>query len=169
MTTKTTYILTIIILTCGLFVLGQNTASIKHEKSNSKFSLSISTYKHAEQIFKGTMIYNLTNNNLTIRKRTLFSDKDTILFSKIIETNSIDQIKNIRLDSLKDFYFNYCVMATSGNEYFISTTIDTVKNNISLHHYYDKQIERLVNELNKNIPDNLKLDYLTNETKQDCK
>jgi len=99
----------------------------------------------------------------------MFSDKDTILLSKKIDTNSIEQIKNIRLESLKDFYFNYCIMATSGNEYFISTTIDTVNKKISLHHYYDKQIERLINELNKNIPDDLKLDYLTNDTKQNCK
>ncbi len=98
----------------------------------------------------------------------MFSDKDTILFSKRIDDNSIEQIESIRIDSLKDFYFNNCIMATSGNEYFISTTIDTVNKKIALHHYYDKQIEKLITELNKNIPDIFKLDYLTSETKQDC-
>jgi len=158
--------LTILILTYGLFACGQDTVS---NKSKSNFSLSISTYNHAEQIYNGITTYNLTNDTLTIRKTFMFSDKDTILLSKKIDTNSIEQIKNIRLESLKDFYFNYCIMATSGNEYFISTTIDTVNKKISLHHYYDKQIERLINELNKNIPDDLKLDYLTNDTKQNCK
>ena len=158
--------MTILILTYELFACGHDTVS---NEPKSNFSLSISTYNHAEQIFKGITTYNLTNDTLTIRKAFIFSDKDTILLSKKIDTNSIDQIKNIRLDSLKDFYFNYCIVATSGNEYFISTTIDTVSKKISLHHYYDKQIEELINELNKNIPDNLKFNYLTKETKQACK
>jgi len=167
--TKRTYILIVLILTLGLFACGQDTASKEPKKSKSKFSLSITTYNHAEQIFNGITTYNIKKDTLIIRRTFMFSDKDTVLLSKKIDNNSIDQIKNIRLDSLKDFYFNYCVMATSGNEYFISTTIDTVNKKISLHHYYDKQIERLINELNKNIPDKCKLDYLTEDTKQDCK
>jgi hypothetical protein len=169
MTTKTTYILTILILTCGLISCEQNTASQEPIKSKSNFSLSITTYNHAEQLFNGITTYDLKNDTFKIHRSFMFSDKDTILLSKIIDNNSIDQIKNIRLDSLKDFYFNYCIMATSGNEYFISTTIDTVNKEISLHHYYNEQIERLINELNKNIPDNFKLDYLTKDTNQDCK
>ena len=168
MTTKTTYILTILILTYGLISCGQNTASQEPIKNKSNFSISITTYNHAEQIFNGITTYDLINDTLKIHKSFMFSDKDTILLSKKIDDNSIEQIKSIRIDSLKDFYFNNCIMATSGNEYFILTTIDTVIKKISLHHYYDKQIERLINELNKNIPDNLKLDYLTSETKQDC-
>jgi hypothetical protein len=60
-------------------------------------------------------------------------------------------------------------MATSGDEYLISATMDSVEMEISLHHYYHKQIEKLINELNKNIPDSIKLDYLKKNTKQDCK
>lgn len=163
------YFLTILICTCGLFAYGQDTVSKDIKNPKSKFSLLISTSNHAELLFNGTMIYNLTNNTLTIHRETMFSDKDTILFSKKLDTNSIEQIRNIQLDSLKDHYFNYCIMPTSGNEYFISTTIDTVTKNISLHHFYNKQIKRLINELNKNIPDNFKIDYLSKDTKQDCK
>jgi hypothetical protein len=168
MTTKTTYILTLLFLTYGLFACGQNNAENKSVKTESKFSLTISTYNHAEQIFNGTLTYKLTKNILTISRRTMFSDKDTILLTKPVDANSIDQIQNIRLDSLKDFYFNNCIMATSGNEYFVSTTNDPVKKTIHLHHYYDRQIEMLINELNKHIPDNLRINYLTSETKQDC-
>jgi len=156
-------------MTCGLFACGQDATLKETAKSNSNFSLSITTYNHAEQIFNGITTYSLTKDTLTIHKKFMFSDKDTILFSKKLDFNSIDQIEKIRLDSLEDFYFNYCIMATSGNEYFISTTIDTVNKEISLHHYYNQQIDRLINELNKNIPDSFKLDYLTKETKQDCK
>jgi hypothetical protein len=99
----------------------------------------------------------------------MFSDKDTTFFAKKVDANSINRIKNIHLDTLKDFYFNRCIMTTSGNEYVVSTTIATVTKTIQLHHYYDKQIEILINELNKQIADSLKIDYLTNDTKQDCK
>lgn len=138
-------------------------------KTKSNFSLSITTYNHAEQIFDGITTYSLTKDTLTIHKTFMFSDQDSILFSKKLDFNSIDQLEKIRLDSLEDFYFNYCIMATSGNEYFISTIIDTVNKKISLHHYYNEQIEKLINELNNNIPDRFKLDYLTKDTKQDCK
>lgn len=168
MTTKTTYILTILILTFGLISFGQNTASQEPIKNKSNLSLSITTYNHAEQILNGITTYDLKNDTLKIHKSFMFSDIDTMLFSKKIDDNSIEQIRSIRIDNLKDFYFNNCIMATSGNEYFISTTINTVNKKISLHHYYDKQIERLIKEFNKHIPDNLKLDYLKSETKQDC-
>ena len=156
-------------MTYELFAYGQNAVLKEPTKTKSNFSLSITTYNHAEQIFDGITTYSLTKDTLTIHKTYMFSDKDTILVSKKLNFNSIDQIKKIRLDSLEDFYFNNCIMATSGNEYFISTTIDTINKKISLHHYYNEQIERLINELNKNIPDSFKIDYLTKDTKQDCK
>ncbi len=169
MTTKLNYILTLIILTCGLIACGQNFQTNESKIDNSKFLLTISTYNHAEQIFKGTLTYKLNENVLTISRRTMFSDKDTTLSSITVDANSLERIKKINLDKLKDFYFNNCVMTTSGNEYFVSTTLDTVTKTIHLHHYYDRQIEVLINELNKHITDSLKIDYLTNDTKQDCK
>jgi len=164
MTTKTIYLLTLLFLTCG-----QNSAENKSVETESRFSLTISTYNHAEQIFNGTLSYELTGNFLTISSRALFSVKDTILLRKPVNASSMNQIQNISLDSLNDFYFNNCVALTSGNEYYILTTNDTVKRTIHLHHYYIDQIEMLINELNKQIPDNLKIKYLTRETKQDCK
>ena len=142
MMTKMTYIFTILILTCEFITCGQSTTSKLPIKTISNFSLSITTYNHAEQLFKGTTTYYLKNDTLKIHRSFMFSDKDTILLSKKIDNNSLERIKNIRIDNLKDFYFNHCVMATSGSEYFISTTIDTVNKKITLHHYYNKQIER---------------------------
>ncbi len=168
MTTKNTYILTIFVFVFGLVACGQSTASQDSIITKSNYSLSITTFNHAEQFSKGVTTYSLKNDTLTIRKTFRLSDKVTILFSKKIDDNSIEQIKSVGIDSLKDFYCNNCVMMTSGNEYFISTTIDTVNKKIILHHYYNEQIERLINELNKNIPDSFKLHYLRSETKQDC-
>lgn len=76
----------------------------------------------------------------------------------------------MRIDSLDDFYFNKCVMATSGNEYSISIVNDTIKKTIRLHAYFEEHIEMLINELNKHIPDSLQISYYTIERKkeQDC-
>ena len=169
MMTKTTYILTIFILTCGLLAFGQDNAAKRPKESKSKFSLSISTYNHAEQMFNGVTTYNLTDSLLTVRESSMCSELDTLLFSKKLDDNSIYQIESIQLDSLKDFYFNYCIMATSGNEYFISKTVDTITQKISLHHYYEPQIEKLFEQINKHVPDKLKHDYLAKDTQQDCK
>lgn len=149
MTTKATYILTILILTCGLLVYGQNLTTHKPIKTKSNFLLTISTYNHAERIFNGTLTYKLDDSILTISRRAMFSNKDTTLLSKTVDSNSLDRIKNIRLDSLKDFYFNYCIMATSGNEYFVSITTDQTSKKINLHCYYEPQVARLINKLNK--------------------
>lgn len=164
-----TYIFTILLMICSLIACGEESNLKESSKPNSNFSLSISTYNHSEQIFDGITTYNLSKDTLTIHKTFMFSDNDTLLFSKKLDKNSLEEIEKIGLDSLKNFYFNYCIMPTSGNEYFISKTIDTVTKKISLHHYYNEQIERLVNELNKNIPIKLQLNYLKRDTKQDCK
>lgn len=136
---------------------------------NKNFSLSLSTYNHAEQIFNGRTTYIIKNNMLTIRRSYMFSKNDTVLLSQKLDLKALERIMLVRLDGLKDFYFNYCVMSTSGTEFFISTTFNKVKKNISLHHYYNEQIEKFIFELNKNIPGNLKIDYVPKDTKQDCK
>ena len=164
--TKTAYIITLFVMTLGLFVLGQDS---KTKETKSKFSLSISTYNHADQMFNGVTTYNLTDSLLTVQKSSMWSDMDTLLFSKTIDAKSVDLIKNISLSKLKDFYFNYCIMATSGNEYFVSKTVDTITQKISLHHYYEPQIEKLFEQINKHVPYKLKHDYLTKDTQQDCK
>lgn len=164
-----TPILTMLILSFGLIAFGQNKTENKYVDSDSKFLLIISTFNHAQKIYEGTLTYILTDNNLSIERRPMFSEKDTTLFFKKIDNTSLEQIKSIRLDKLKDFYFNECVMITSGNEYFVSTTFDNITKTIHLHHYYDRQIEILINELNLQLPDSLKIRYLTSDTKQDCR
>lgn len=98
----------------------------------------------------------------------MFSETDTTLFSKTIDNHSLDRIQTIPFDNLKDYYYNNCILITSGNEYFVSISKDDVTRTIRLHHYYHIQIALLFNELNKQIPDPFKIDYLTSETKQDC-
>jgi len=162
------YLLTIVILNLGLSSCGQTVQINDNENADSIYSLSISTYNHAEQMIHGILTYDLVKNDLTISKKHTFSDRDIILLEKTIDDNALNQIQNIRLDSLENYYFNACILATSGDEYSVSVSNDTITKTIDLHHFYHKQIETLFNELNKQIPDSLKIRYLTSDTKQDC-
>lgn len=150
---------------CALFSFAQDTLSTELK---SDFSLTISTFNHAERLGKGTTIYKLKNDTLTISKLYMFADEEKIVFSQKISVEALEQLKNISLDNLNDFYFNNCVLIISGTEYFISTTTNSKNKKISLHHFYKKEIELLITELNKNIPDKLQLNYLKSDTKQDC-
>lgn len=157
------FILIFVLVACG-----QTIASKETETDKSTYSLSITTYNHAERFMHGTTTYSLSGNTLTIQKRFLNEDKVKVLYSKQQDAGSIDRIRNVQLDTLEDFYFNYCIMPTSGNEYFITITKDSVTKKISLHHYYHATIEQLFIEVNKVIPKKWKLNYLPKDIEQDC-
>ena len=173
-----------ILILSFLFVCGQNKKSENNsidtesefsennlvDNTISKFSLTIDKCNHATLLFEGYLIYNLTDSILSIsREFTILGNDTVLLLTKTIDRNSIYKIQNIRIDSLEDFYFNRCILPTSGNRYNVSTIInDTIKKTIHLHHYYEEHIEMITSELDKHIPDDLKINYLTRETKQDC-
>jgi len=79
-----------------------------------------------------------------------------------------DEIRSLALNTLQEYYFNNCVMITSGNEYRISITDGMTSKRIRLHHYYLKQIEQLVAIINNQSPEKYRIHYLTESTKQDC-
>uniref|UniRef100_UPI00404A37EF hypothetical protein n=1 Tax=Flavobacterium sp. TaxID=239 RepID=UPI00404A37EF len=161
-------ILTFITLTCGLFVNGQNLNNNENVKENQKFTLTISTYNHAES-FKDILKYNLKDNNLTISKTSRLSGEISVLFTKKIDENLLEQTKNMNFDKLKEYYFNKCVMITSGNEYSLTISNNKGSKEIHLHHYYIKQIQLINNELNKLIPEELQIIYVNSDTEQNCK
>jgi hypothetical protein len=150
------------ILTCWIIVCGQNTASQETKKTKSKFSLSITTFVYAERLFNGETTYDLKNDTLMIYKKFRLTGEDTFLYyKKKIDNHSVSRLKNIRLDSLDDYYDNYCIFRFSGSEYYISTSLDSVKKDIRIHSYYNKQIERFINELNNSIPEEFKIHYVS--------
>ncbi len=132
------------------------------------FSLSFSTFNHAERIFDGTTTYHLNNRQLTVKKRFFLSAIDTILLTRKVTARFLAQLKGIQLDTLKDFYMNWCVMATSGNEYFISTGRSGITKTIWLHHYYLKEIDNLATVINKVVPRKYKIRYLDDEPDNYC-
>ncbi len=140
----------------------------KQTIKNSQFSLSLSTYNHAELISESTMTYQLKNDSFTITRQGKFAKADSLLFSSTIERNLVGQIMMMKLDTLDDIYINKCVMGTSGTEYHISIQRDTISKSIYLHHYFLQQIEDLIVNINKVVPEKYKIDYISSNTRQNC-
>ena len=149
------------------------TQKIKEEakQSPNTFNLKITTFNHAEMIFRGISIYNISDNNIEILNIPLFSpEKKRVIFFKSLSTTADSNIKNsIReLYTLDSIYVNFCIMFTSGSEYTLKFKNDSVTKAIHLHHYYLKQIADLIDILNRNLPTEFNLDYVPKETVQDC-
>ena len=141
----------------------------------SKFSLTFSSFNHAAKISEGTTTYLLTESSIKVTKTSAEyfgkTETKTVYFSPIPISKSerlISEINEIGLDSLKEYYFNECIMITSGDEYFFSFANSKLKKEINLHHYYLKQIEDVVRLINSIIPQKYHFKYLDKETKQDC-
>src|SRR5487761_2768707 len=135
--------------------IGQTKTSVDQKKSLlSAFKLSLTTFNHATLLFKGTTTYVLTDNSIKIIKTSFGEKKGTIVFSKPLLSfqDSSALINNFGLDSLKDLYDNYCIMVTSGDEYFLDYNGYSMKKSISLHHYYLKALDEIVNLINSYLP-----------------
>ena len=92
------------------------------------------------------------------------------VYLKPVKNNQtlISTIDKSGLDSLKDYYFNNCVMITSGDEYFLDFESNSTQKSISLHHYYLKQLDDIIQIINSNLPKEYRFQYLAKDTKQDC-
>jgi hypothetical protein len=139
---------------------------IKGERAN--FSLTLITYNHAELLFEGTLTYTVNDSCITIYNRKELSGKDNVIFSKRIKETSLHQIKAVKLDTIKRYYNNKCIMPTSGSEYDISITKGAVTKNVHLHHYYQREIDQLIICMNKLLPVEYTIEYVSRKTKQDC-
>lgn len=153
-------------LTCSL---SSNCQNRKQLYSDEKYTLIFGTFNHAEYLGRGNMLYKITDSSLSIINIPALSQKDTVIFIKAIGRNSLESIKSVRLDRLREFYYNDYVMGLSGNEYRIEITRGEKIKEISMHHYYHPKIELLVERLNKLLPDEYKINYLDKDTKQKCK
>ncbi|KAA9038708.1 hypothetical protein FW778_14270 [Ginsengibacter hankyongi] len=150
---------------------GQTKSSVNPPKKPlSAFKLSLTTFNHATLLFKGTTTYILTAKSIKIIKTSLGKKKGTIVFSKPLLSfqESSASINNFGLDSLKDRYDNYCVMVTSGDEFFLDYNGYSMKKNISLHHYYLKALDDIINIINSYLPKSYQFRYLEKNTRQDC-
>ena len=152
--------LSIFILLCSASAFGQD---------SSAFKLTLTTFNHAERIFDGTTTFILTPSSLTVTKTYLENQTKTVYSKKISDkAKNIKKVKAVDLQSLKDLYFNYCVLPTSGDEYFLQVTNNSNKRQISLHHYYLPALNDIIAFLNDELPKRHQFHYLGKDTKQDC-
>jgi hypothetical protein len=159
----------IILIFYSFVIFGQtNTSRDSSNTSAATFSLSFSTFNHAEW---DVTTYLLTDRSIKVMNRTLGKKSDRTIFSKNLSPswNPTLIIDNLRLGSLNDFYFNYCVLTTSGNEYFLDVKANSIKKHISLHHYYLKQLDDIIQLINSQLPKKYQYRYLSKNEKQDCK
>ena len=125
------------------------------------FTLSVTTYNHATQLFEGRFKSIITENKLEIHNFSVnFGGYDTILFSKVLKADSIlEYISNFNLDTLRDFYYNEQVFPTSGNEMEFEYSKQGKVKNIYLHSYYNAQIGIIISLANELIPNKYKINY----------
>ena len=153
--------------------LGMSNNGLCFSKNESKsdtsiFEVTFIQYNHAELLSRGITSYNLTSNYIVISKQSLFSEEDIIVFKAEIANNIMDRVQSIELWNLNEYYDNNCVHMASGDEYSISITVDTLIKKIHLHHYYHKKVEELVFEINSVVPNQYRINYVTEDTDQDC-
>jgi len=141
----------------------------QEEQDSTRFVVTFSFYNHAELVYEGTLTYRLTNDYLGISRRNLFDKTEKPLYSVNIRKAVSDSVELLRMDTLDFFYHNYCIMPTSGNEYFISIAKGSKEKRIHLHSYYHPQIERLIAIMNAVVPEEYRIHYMSKDTKQDCK
>lgn len=152
---------------------GQTNSSKLIDKSaltKSVFKIYFTTFNSAERIFNGTTTYFLTDSIIKVTK-TFFDDttRKTVYLSPIKNRHVlISSINKIALDSLQDYYFNTCVMITSGEHYIFDFEKSSTKKTISLHHYYLKQLDEIIQIINSNLPKKYHYRYLPQDTKHDC-
>ena len=155
-----------ILILLALLIL---TNDVKSQNNNAGFKLVFTKGNHAEFWALGmNSIYILTDTSLTFRRQRQDPKSDSVIMIQASSKYILDQIKSIKWYDLKEYYFNECVMTTSGDEYYLSVTSDSVVKKINLHYYYLEEFDQLTNCLNKLLPDNYKIYYLTSDTKQDC-
>lgn len=160
----------LVLMIAQFYTLAQNAQAELKSGLKNNFSLEISTFNHAERSFKGTMHYTIFKNRLKVVNQELFDSTKHLLYSEQLSKSAESNIKASikRLDTLKDLYFNYCVMITSGEELYIGYELNGFSRGVSLHHYYLETIEELVKSLNAILPPKYRIIYLSKETKQDC-
>ena len=141
------------------------------QSQSNKFSISFSTFNHAERIYNGSTTYHLTDTSIKVSKTYFGDTASKIIYSKKIKHNQtlISQLSKIQVDTLEDYYFNFCVMMTSGDEFYLDFTQNSTKKSISLHHYYLKQLDDIVQVINSTLPSKYQFRYLNKDEKQDCK
>lgn len=137
----------------------------------SAFELRITYCSHTPGLFTGLNLYVRTNSDLEIYQYVGSPGQPRrLVFHKKIARQSLAtrEFSHLNLDSLKDKYDNPCLLFAPGEEYGVTFNSNGLQKMISLHHYYLDRIQHIIELVNGDLPDTLKLRYLPKDTRQDC-
>ncbi len=121
-------------------------------------------------LIDGTTTCLLTETSIQVTKRYFGDTISNTVYRKKIRNNKqlISALNKIQLDTLKDYYANYCIMMTSGNEYMLDFTKNSKKKSIHLHHYYLRALEDIIQLMNAYLPKKHQFHYLGKDEIQNC-
>ncbi len=142
----------------------------KNKLPAKHFELTILSFNHAELLGNGIMSLKMTENYLELTNiPSLRQGKKRVVFSKKLSKydNSIIQLSQLNLDTLKSFYYNKRVMGTSGYECSFKYKNKTVSREIRMHHYYLKLIDEIIQLVNLSLPTEYQFTYLPADTEQE--
>jgi hypothetical protein len=108
------------------------------------YSAPVSFYK---------MKYEITEKELKIKDIRIDLLSDSIVYKTQISQNIIDELSIINMDSLKEYYFNPCVM----DGFSISTNIRN--KTVVVSNFYLPEIGFIVETINSFIPEKYKIWY----------
>lgn len=156
----------ILFFSCGLHRHRQKQTK-ENNTTESPAKLTILTWDHLH--FGYTHKYVLTKNTLRITGTSNFDTTESKLYSKRVrQADEMLQFSNTKLNGLENYYMNSCVLATSGVEFTIIFETSSTLREVGLHHYYLKEVDDIIQLLNKSLPTKYKIAYLDVNTKQDC-
>ena len=141
-------------------------------RAMSQTDLTLTTFNHAAYIRDGVTTYHLTDSSLDVTVRYFGAKEPKLVYQKKLSPSDSANspiAAALGLDSLKDFYMNYCIMPTSGTEYSLTIKTGDRTKKIGLHHYYLEQIQNLIDRLNSYLPKEYQCQSVSKTNKQDCK
>ncbi len=111
----------------------------------------------------------LTNNELRIIfKSDLAGEKDSVLFTRSLQpSDTLQQISNINLDSLKEYYSNNCV--TDGSQMTVTLKKNGKEKSIQLSNFYQEDVGKIIYLINSLVADKYKVWYNKEELIADYK
>ncbi len=101
----------------------------------------------------------LTQKELKILlKGGLLGEKDSVLYSQyLLPSDTLEQISNLNLDSLKDYYSNDCML--DGSQVTVTFKKEGREKSVHLSNFYQEDIGKVLYLVNSLVADKYKVWY----------
>lgn len=141
----------------SIILLMINSLASSHGDSANKYSISLWDYNYSMAY---TMYYHIDNKSLIIKNISgINNEKDTILVERKLNENERNLFfaffDSFDIDTLKNEYTNPLV--EDGNRKKITIQLNQKTKTIGIANSYQKDLDSLVNLMNRLIPANLRI------------